>query len=246
MKDFIKNHILFLMSLAFLALSIAVFAFLPGTQQKRIDGYAVNMAQMRSEIDEINIACEQHHTQYVEKATDFDSTRKKRDDANFDVWISPAFSFQGSAEYMDHRQMYVDRLGIRDPFVTEVMVPYTVQSVTMSSTSDLAYDPNDALNMTMDIPVTYLMSIDKADPDAEGSSDEDVYHYVAFIKTHSVDLRGIESDLGEANSSAIVTYSVKYDTSAEENQNFERENGYDNRFIISDFNCWISSGEYLK
>ena len=191
-KSFLKSHFLcILASIFFLTLSIIgiqIRATAKSDYQKVFDQLNELKNQINHDSLDVSLSREYEVTELV---GGLDKERWKEDDELILDWVRPAFTFENSEEYNNHREIYVERLGQADDFVMEVMPPYIANYTELENENS---EINDGTSINMKV-VGLKSFVD--------SVDGDVYSYVAVLTCASTTRKG---ETNESN--VILTYSI--------------------------------------
>lgn len=205
-----------------LLVSILISGILFGVGSNMHSSAAASVAAVQRQLDDINNEIAQFDSAQHQVIQDInhidhglDTERWKKDDEIAAKWIQPAFSFTNSSEYTEHRDLYINRLSDRDPFVTVFLPAYV--PVYQEQSNELG-EIDDGTNIFS--RVTSFKSY------VAGLNEEtDVYSYVAILKCetrippeygYKGMLQGVGRQLGQpAENIVILVYDVVYNESGE-------------------------------
>jgi hypothetical protein len=182
----IKKHAMLAMCFAVFIVMLIIGRLINNNGLKQYNTALEQLNRVKNETITQTINTEQKQTvNYKQLVGGLDKNRWYNDDVIMSEWIYPAFTFSSVSEYNENRNTYVNRLGLANDFVVNVMPPYTEGLSSVSSD----------INMKIDRFTSYVDGISG-----------DTYSYVAIVVCSST-----KKDGSTGTSSVILTYSIDAD-----------------------------------
>lgn len=202
----VKHKAILICAVAFLVLMI-VGGNIHGKANDTVAAAERELADVQNEIAQID--SKKHEIQYETKHIDhgLDTARWKNDDVIAAKWVQPAFTWRNASEYTENRDIYINRLTERNPFVTTFMTAYVpeYQSVT-SQTGDI--DDGTHISSRVTSFNSYVVKIDET---------TGVYSYLALLRCETTipagynytgQLKGQGLQGQAAENTVIMTYDM--------------------------------------
>lgn len=202
----VKHKIILICALAFLVLMI-IGGNIHGKANDTVAAAERELADVQNEIAQID--SKKHEIQYETKHIDhgLDTARWKNDDVIAAKWVQPAFTWRNASEYTENRDIYINRLTERNPFVTTFMTAYVpeYQSIT-SQTGDI--DDGTHISSRVTSFNSYVVKIDET---------SGVYSYLALLRCETTipsgynytgQLKGQGLQGQAAENTVIMTYDM--------------------------------------
>ena len=191
-KAFVKEHFILLLTIVVFLIAWFIGGLIRGSARKEYMAAYNQVSDLKNQIEHDTITLMQDKTTVaVGLLEGLDKQRWQEDDIVINEWIYPAFNFDNADEYNANRDIFIDRLGMNDDFVIEVMPPYD-SKYALQSSEDMMVDDGTGINMHVTNFVSYVDAIN-----------DDVYSYVAVVTVSSTNKKGktMTSDI-------ILTYSI--------------------------------------
>ena len=209
-KPFVIKHKYLLLAILVFLVLLMFGGSVQSTAEEQVASVERQLASINNEIAQYD--SQKHEVQYVTKHIDhgLDTARWKSDDNIAAKWIEPAFSWRNSSEYIEHRDLYINRLSATDPFVTSFMAAYVPQYQTQHNENGNIDDGTHISCMVTSFN-SYITKIDE---------DTGVYSYVAVLRcTTSIpveyDYKGALQGSGNFNTAGVEnTVILTYDMDA--------------------------------